>query len=121
MLDYLAKRETRREEGKGIGKGKGKCLWILGTPRPFALYLWTHPAAHPTAINRSIIQSGIDDAGDIDGDGVGDVEITPAVLKAAALAHDGYETPALNDRLYLHYRVRFFKRLWLGGVAGSYI
>lgn len=32
--------------------------------------------------------------------------MTPAVLKAAALAHEGYETPALNDRLYLHYRVR---------------
>lgn len=49
-----------------------------------------------------------DDAND--GDRVGGMEMTPAVLKAAALAHDGYETPALNDRLYLHYRVRF--SLW---------
>lgn len=31
--------------------------------------------------------------------------MTPAVLRAAALEHEGYETPALNDRLYLHYKV----------------
>lgn len=46
--------------------------------------------------------------------------MTPAVLRAAALAHDGYETPALNDRLYLHYRVR----LGLFGVGrcdGGYV
>ncbi len=42
--------------------------------------------------------------------------MTPAVLRAAALAHDGYETPALNDRLYLHYRVRWVR--WLGWALG---
>lgn len=70
------------------------------------------PSQQPTPplsiTNQSIIhnKAGIDDAGD--NDGIGGVEMTPAVLKAAALAHDGYETPALNDRLYLHYRVRYF-------------
>jgi hypothetical protein len=30
--------------------------------------------------------------------------MTPAVVKAAALEHDGYETPELNETLYLHFK-----------------
>lgn len=31
-------------------------------------------------------------------------EMTPAAIKAAAVAHEGYETPELNDNLYLHFK-----------------
>jgi dynein assembly factor 1 len=31
-------------------------------------------------------------------------EMTPAVIKSAAVAHEGYETPELNDNLYLHFK-----------------
>ncbi|KAM3569487.1 hypothetical protein VYU27_008416 [Nannochloropsis oceanica] len=34
----------------------------------------------------------------------GGEKMTPDLLRRLALAHDGYETPSLNDRLYLHFR-----------------
>lgn len=32
--------------------------------------------------------------------------MTPKRLLAACIEHDGYETPELNDKLYLHFKVR---------------
>lgn len=31
-------------------------------------------------------------------------EMTPAIIKQCAMANDGYETPELNDKLYLHFK-----------------
>ena len=34
----------------------------------------------------------------------GTPEMSVAAIRAAAVAHEGYETPELNDRLYLHFK-----------------
>ncbi|TFJ81461.1 hypothetical protein NSK_007183 [Nannochloropsis salina CCMP1776] len=39
-----------------------------------------------------------------EGDVMGGERMTPEILRQLALNHDGYESPSLNDTLYLHFR-----------------